>query len=95
MGFPLDPEAGAEAAAEPSTTCPDANRSETWVTFILTFWPTFVPGTKMMNPSTLAMPSPRLLVSEILTSYSLPTSTGFLKDPEPLPKLPLFPYPPR
>jgi len=34
------------------------------------------------------MPSPRLLVSEIVTSYSLPTSTGFgLKE---LPKPPLL-----
>ena len=80
---------------EPSTTCPEANLSETWVTFILTFWPTFVPGTKTMNPSTLAIPSPRLLVSEMLTLYSFPTSTGFLKDPEPLPKPPRLPYPPR
>lgn len=91
----LDSEAGAAGAAELSTTCPDANLSETCVTFILTFWPTFVPGTKTMNPSTLAMPSPRLLVSEMLTLYSFPTSTGFLKDPEPLPNPPLLPYPPR
>jgi len=42
------------------------------------------------------MPSPRLLVSEILTLYSLPTSTGLRKPPELLPpKPPRLPYPPR
>ncbi|MGQ9719050.1 MAG: hypothetical protein ACUVWK_04335 [Nitrososphaerales archaeon] len=30
----------------------------------------------MMNPSIFAIPSPRLLISVIVTSYSLPTSTG-------------------
>jgi len=73
------------------TTCPDANRSETWVTLILTLSPCFVPGTKTTNPSTLAIPSPRLLVSEILTLYSLPTSTGLRKPPELLPKPPRLP----
>ena len=29
-------------ATEPSTTSPEANLSETLVTFILTFWPCFV-----------------------------------------------------
>ena len=93
MNDPLDSEV--EVAPALSTTCPDANRSETWFTLTLTFCPTFVPGTKMMNPSILAIPSPRLLVSEMLTLYSFPTSTGFLKDPEPLPKPPRLPYPPR
>ena len=57
------------------------------VTVILAVWPIFVPGTKITNPSILAIPSPRLLVSEIVTLYSLPTSTGFLKEPKPPPEL--------
>jgi hypothetical protein len=72
---------------------------------ILALWPILVPGTKITNPSILAIPSPRLLVSEIVTLYSLPTSTGFLREPKPpppprlpnppprVPKLILFTYP--
>ncbi len=70
----------------------------TWVTRILPCQPCFAPATKMTKPSIFAMPSPRLLISEIVTSYSFPTSTGFgLKDlnpPPAPPPPPLRPYPP-
>ena len=88
------------AATEPSTTCPVAYRFETWVTLILTCWPCFAPATKMTKPSIFAMPSPRLLTSEMVTSYSYPTSTGLgLKDlnppaEDPPPNPPRL-YPPR
>ena len=54
------------------------------VTLTLPCQPCLAPATKMTKPSIFAMPSPRLLISEIVTSYSFPTSTGFgLKDLNP------------
>jgi hypothetical protein len=80
------------AVAAPSVTSAVAKRSETWVTLILTSWPSFVAGTKTTNPSTLAIPSPRLLVSEMVTKYSLPISTGF-NEAKLLSKPARLPYP--
>jgi len=69
-----------------------ANLFETWVTLTLADWPCLAPATKMTKPSIFAMPSPRLLMSEMVTSYSFPTSTGFgLEDWN----LSLLPNPPR
>ena len=83
----------AEGLVELSTTVPIAYLFETWVTLILADCPCWAPATNMTKPSIFAMPSPRLLVSEIVTSYSFPTSTGFgLSDLKPL-SLP--PNPPR
>jgi hypothetical protein len=45
--------------------------------------PTLAFGTKTGKPLTAAIPSPRGVVSDISTSYVLPTSTGQL----PLPRL--------
>ena len=74
-------------------TAPVANLLATWVTLILPCQPCLAPATKMTKPSIFAMPSPRLLISEMVTSYSFPTSTGFgLKDLKPpLPPLLLRP----
>src|SRR5438093_12302415 len=58
-------------------TSPDAKRFETRVILTLTWSPGFVFGTKTTRPSTRAIPSPRLLISLMSTSYSLPSSTGF------------------
>lgn len=70
-----------------------ANLRMTLSIVMLTLSPTFVSGTKMTKPSTLAMPSPCLDMSSISTSYVFPASTGeelvnppLLKDPR------LFPY---
>ena len=43
---------------------------------ILTSSPSFAPDTKTTNPSILAIPSPSLPTSSILTSYSSPTLIG-------------------
>jgi len=79
--------------SEPPTTAPVANLLATWVTLTLPCQPCLAPATKMTKPSIFAMPSPRLLISEMVTSYSFPTSTGFgLKDLKPpLPPLLLRP----
>jgi hypothetical protein len=70
--------------SEPPTTAPVANLLATWVTLTLPCQPCLAPATKMTKPSIFAMPSPRLLISEMVTSYSFPTSTGFgLKDLKP------------
>ena len=68
----------------PPTTAPVANLLATWVTLTLPCQPCLAPATKMTKPSIFAMPSPRRLISEMVTSYSFPTSTGFgLKDLKP------------
>ncbi len=53
-----------------------ANRPPTWVIFTFAFCPTCPPLTNITKPSTLAIPSPFLLISVMETSYSFPVSTG-------------------
>src|SRR2546429_3969510 len=60
-------------------TSPDAKRFETRVILTFTWSPGLVFGTKTTRPSTRAMPSPRLLISLMSTSYSLPSSTGWVQ----------------
>lgn len=50
---------------------------DTLVILTLSFCPVFAPTTKMMNPCIFAIPSPRLEISVISTSYSSPALTGF------------------
>ena len=70
--------------SDPPTTAPVANLLATWVTLTLPCQPCLAPATKMTKPSIFAMPSPRLLIREKVTSYSFPTSTGYgLKDQKP------------
>jgi len=77
--------ADSEAPSDPPTTAPVANLLATCVTLTLPCQPCLAPATKMTKPSIFAMPSPRLLISEMVTSYSFPTSTGLgLKDLKPL-----------
>src|SRR2546422_122134 len=72
-------------------TSPDANLFETRVILTFTWSPGLVFGTKTTRPSTRAMPSPRLLISLMSTSYSLPSSTGLGPNRLPPPKPPLLP----
>ena len=58
------------------STSANANLRITFVTLIVTSSPTEVPGTKTTNPLTLAIPSPSLAMSSIVTSYVSPASTG-------------------
>src|SRR3990172_4400464 len=61
-------------------TSPVANLGPTELILTFTWSPGLVCGTKTTSPSIRATPSPRRLTSLMSSSYSLPSSTGLLKE---------------